>query len=88
MSTLRPRPALIRTILITYLSFAQHTTPDPESFIFTEWNQPFAPADRRNAKEMLEDVDHEYHGPDTGMHHIRKTLLKTWSDVDEMTTKH
>lgn len=64
-----------------------HTTPDPESFIFTEWNQPFAPADRRNAKEMLADIEHVYHGPDTGMHHIRRTLLKSWSDVDQMTRK-
>ncbi|EKM56905.1 uncharacterized protein PHACADRAFT_254282 [Phanerochaete carnosa HHB-10118-sp] len=62
-----------------------HTTPDPESFIFTEWNQPFAPADRRSAKEMLADIDHAYHGPDTGVHHIRKALLKNWSDVDQMT---
>jgi len=62
-----------------------HTTPDPDSFIFTEWNQPFAPADRRNAKEMLEDVNHSYHGIDTGMHSIRQTLLKSWRDVDEVT---
>ncbi|GJE86689.1 Bestrophin, RFP-TM, chloride channel-domain-containing protein [Phanerochaete sordida] len=64
-----------------------HTTPDPESFIFTEWNQPFAPADRRNAKEMLSDIEHAYHGLDTGVHHIRRTLIKSWADVDEMTRK-
>ena len=63
----------------------QHTTPDPESYIFTQWNQPFAPGDRRNAREMLDDIEHSYHGPGTGMHHIRKTLLKSWNDVDEMT---
>ncbi|KAI0337625.1 UPF0187-domain-containing protein [Trametopsis cervina] len=62
-----------------------HTTPDPESFIFNEWNQPFAPADRRSAKEMMEDVEHSYHGLDTGMHHIRQTLLRSWRDVDEKT---
>ena len=49
------------------------------------WNQPFAPADRRSAKEMMDDVEHSYHGLDTGMHHIRKTLLKSWKDVDEIT---
>ena len=65
--------------------FFQHTTPDPESYIFTQWNQPFAPADRRNAREMLDDVNHSYHGTETGMHSIRKTLLKSWLDVDEMT---
>ncbi|KIP01661.1 hypothetical protein PHLGIDRAFT_340523 [Phlebiopsis gigantea 11061_1 CR5-6] len=62
-----------------------HTTPDPESYIFTQWNQPFAPGDRRNAREMLDDLEHSYHGVGTGMHHIRKTLLKSWMDVDEMT---
>ncbi|KAI0088809.1 UPF0187-domain-containing protein [Irpex rosettiformis] len=62
-----------------------HTTPDPESFIFSQWNQPFAPGDRRNAREMMDDVEHSYHGLDTGMHHIRKTLLRSWRDVDEMT---
>ncbi|KAI0691844.1 UPF0187-domain-containing protein [Cytidiella melzeri] len=62
-----------------------HTSPDPESFIFTEWNQPFAPADRRSAKEMMEDVEHSYHGVDTGVHHIRQTLLRSWRDVDEVT---
>ncbi|KAJ3478799.1 hypothetical protein NLI96_g9513 [Meripilus lineatus] len=62
-----------------------HTCPEPNSFIFTQWNQPFAPADRRNAKEMMDDIDHSYHGPDTGMDSIRKTLLKSWRDVDEVT---
>ncbi|KAI0088883.1 UPF0187-domain-containing protein [Irpex rosettiformis] len=62
-----------------------HTTPAPDSFIFNEWNQPFAPADRRNAKAMMDDVEHAYHGVDSGMYHIRKTLLKSWRDVDSMT---
>ena len=66
----------------------QHTTPDPESYLFTQWNQPFAPADRRNARQMLDSVTHAYHGPDTGMYHIRKTMLQSWRDVDEMTRHH
>ncbi|KAI0684547.1 UPF0187-domain-containing protein [Cytidiella melzeri] len=65
-----------------------HTSPDPDSFIFTEWNQPFAPADRRSAKEMMEDVEHSYHGIDTGVHHIRQTMLRSWRDVDEATRHH
>ncbi|GJE93964.1 Bestrophin, RFP-TM, chloride channel-domain-containing protein [Phanerochaete sordida] len=64
-----------------------HTTPDPDSFIFSAWNQPFAPADRRNANEMLADVAHAYHQPETGVHHLRRTFLKGWSDVDKMTRR-
>ncbi|KAI0330090.1 UPF0187-domain-containing protein [Cubamyces sp. BRFM 1775] len=62
-----------------------HTCPDPEEYIFTAWNQPFAPGDRRTAEEMMNDVNHSYHGPETGMHSIRRTLLKGWWDVDQMT---
>ncbi|KAI0353376.1 UPF0187-domain-containing protein [Trametes cingulata] len=62
-----------------------HTCPDPEEYIFTAWNQPFAPGDRRTAEEMMSDVSHSYHGPDTGMHSIRRTLLKSWWDVDQIT---
>ncbi|KAI0819472.1 UPF0187-domain-containing protein [Trametes gibbosa] len=62
-----------------------HTCPDPEEYIFTAWNQPFAPGDRRTAEEMMSDVSHSYHGPETGMHSIRRTLLKGWWDVDQIT---
>ncbi|EMD31931.1 hypothetical protein CERSUDRAFT_119262 [Gelatoporia subvermispora B] len=62
-----------------------HTSPEPEVYIFSPWNQPFAPGDRRNAEEMMNDVDHAYHGPDTGMLSIRRTLLKSWWDVDQIT---
>ena len=34
---------------------------------------------------MLSDVTHSYHGPDTGMTSIRRTLLKSWWDVETMT---
>ena len=34
---------------------------------------------------MINDVNHSYHGPDTGMHSIRRTLLKSWWDVDQIT---
>ncbi|TFK91914.1 UPF0187-domain-containing protein [Polyporus arcularius HHB13444] len=62
-----------------------HTCPDPDEYIMTPWNQPFAPGDRRTAEEMMSDVNHSYHGPDTGMHSIRRTLLKSWWDVDQIT---
>ncbi|CAK5271734.1 unnamed protein product [Mycena citricolor] len=66
-----------------------HTTPDPSSFLFTTWNQPFAPADRRSAEELVAlqpDYVHSEH-PDSepGMATIRRTLLKNWRDVDRMT---
>ncbi|TCD62726.1 hypothetical protein EIP91_006524 [Steccherinum ochraceum] len=64
-----------------------HTTPDLDEFVFTEWNQPFAPADRRTAKDMMADANHDYHGPETGVHSIRKTLLKSWREVDEATRR-
>ncbi|KIP06316.1 hypothetical protein PHLGIDRAFT_107168 [Phlebiopsis gigantea 11061_1 CR5-6] len=65
-----------------------HTTPDTESYVFTQWNQPFAPGDRRNARQMLDDAAHAYHGLNTGVYHIRKTMLKNWRDVNEMTRHH
>lgn len=62
-----------------------HSCPEPDHFVFSAWNQPFAPGDRRTAEEMLNDVNHSYHGPETGMHSIRRTLLKSWWDVDQIT---
>ncbi|KAJ7053300.1 Bestrophin, RFP-TM, chloride channel-domain-containing protein, partial [Mycena amicta] len=60
-----------------------HTTPDPSTFVFTSWNQPFAPADRRSAEELYTHVDHADAEP--GMATIRRTLLKSWRDVDQIT---
>ena len=62
----------------------QHSCPEPDEYIITAWNQPFAPGDRRTAEEMVTDVDHLYH-TDEGMHSIRRTLLKSWWDVDQIT---
>ena len=78
-----PLPPPPRAPRLTCLS--QHTCPEPSDYIFTAWNQPFAPGDRRTAEEMLNDINHSYHGLDTGMHSIRRTLLKSWWDVDEIT---
>ncbi len=63
----------------------QHTSPEPDEYIFTTWNQPFVPSDRRTAVEIVNDVSHSYHGSDTGMHSIRRTLLKSWWDVEQIT---
>ena len=61
-----------------HFSINQHTSPDPNTYLFETWNHPFAPGDQRSAKEMVEDVEHAYHGPDTGMLHMRRTLLESW----------
>ena len=49
-------------------------------------NQPFAPADRRNALELTQC---EYHlpneGVEPGLASIRRTLVKGWKDVDTFT---
>jgi hypothetical protein len=34
--------------------------PDPSTFVSTSWNQPFAPADRRNAEELTANAQEEY----------------------------
>jgi len=59
-----------------------HPSSPPDQYIFTHWNQPFAPEDRRNAEDMVSDMDHEYYGEDTGMDSIRRTLLRSWKSVD------
>ncbi|KAF7979276.1 hypothetical protein HWV62_42968 [Athelia sp. TMB] len=66
-----------------------HTCPLPSSFIYSAWNQPFAPADRRTAEEIVADVEHEYHqmGPGVGLDSVRRTLLQSWRDVDLKTRK-
>ena len=50
-------------------------------------NQPFAPADRRNALELTQS-DAAYHlheGVEPGLASIRRTLVKGWKDVDTYT---
>ncbi|KAJ7848581.1 UPF0187-domain-containing protein [Mycena olivaceomarginata] len=67
-----------------------HTMPDPSTFVFTSWNQPFAPADRRNAEELTANAEEQYKHSDhadaePGLATIRRTLLKSWRDVDRIT---
>ncbi|KAJ7243175.1 UPF0187-domain-containing protein [Mycena haematopus] len=66
-----------------------HTTPDPSTFVFTSWNQPLAPADSRNAEELMANSEEYRHAqqPDAepGIAAIRRTLLKNWRDVDRIT---
>lgn len=37
----------------------------------------------RNAKEIIEDVEHDYHGPRTGMQTIRRALLQSYRKTAE-----
>jgi hypothetical protein len=67
--------------------------PDPSAFVFTSWNQPLAPADRRNAEELTLSADQEYKSSadadvQPGMASIRRTLLKNWRDVERITRHH
>ncbi|KAJ7031904.1 Bestrophin, RFP-TM, chloride channel-domain-containing protein [Mycena alexandri] len=66
-----------------------HTTPDPTQFIFSAWNQPLAPGDRRSAEELTANVDDYRHSDhadsEPGMMSIRRVLLKNWRDVDRIT---
>jgi len=59
-----------------------HPVLEPQAYIFSSSNQPFAPADCRSAEEIVSDVNHEYH---EHMHSIRRTLLKSWRQVEEVT---
>lgn len=73
----------------SYRVLHQHSSPDPSTFLFSAWNQPFAPGDRRTAEEMVSDAEHDYHkeGPGVGLDSVRRTLLKSYRDVDILTRK-
>nr|GAT50495.1 predicted protein [Mycena chlorophos] len=68
-----------------------HTTPAPDDFVFSAWNQPFAPGDRRSAEELAAaskagDYTHADHGDsEPGMMTIRRVLLWNYREVDRMT---
>ncbi|TFK67263.1 UPF0187-domain-containing protein [Pluteus cervinus] len=67
-----------------------HTNPDPKSYIFSAWNQPFAPTDRRSAADLVAGGDHEYVSPKfkgihPGMSSVNLTLINNWREVDLVT---
>ncbi|TRM55784.1 Bestrophin, RFP-TM, chloride channel-domain-containing protein [Schizophyllum amplum] len=73
-----------------------HTSPEPDDFVFSMWNQPFAPADRRTAHDLVAgNKDYTYpapgtedvgtKGPEPGLASVRRALLKGWRDVDLVT---
>ena len=63
----------------------QHPNITPPEFCYSGWNQPFAPSDRRTAEDMIRDERNEYCDKEKGLDKIRKTLLRSWSQVDEGT---
>lgn len=66
-----------------------HDPKAPSSFIFNDFNQPFAPADRRTATELLtEHKSNEYLDETHGMDNVHATLVRSWRSVTEMTTHH
>jgi len=65
-----------------------HDASPPSTYIFSDFNQPFAPADRRTASELLSGSPSEYHDETSGMENVRATLVRNWRSVNEMTTHH
>lgn len=67
-----------------------HTSPNPTDFVFSPLNQPFAPADKRSAQVIME-LGPDYVAPDAdarpGLNSIRRTLVKSWRNVDILTRK-
>ncbi|KAK0228314.1 Bestrophin, RFP-TM, chloride channel-domain-containing protein [Armillaria fumosa] len=64
-----------------------HPLPEPASFIFTPWNQPFAPGDRRTAAELVKGQSEYGHAEndENGMASIKQTLLRSWRHTDDLT---
>jgi predicted membrane chloride channel (bestrophin family) len=69
-----------------------HPLSKPSDYVYSALNQPFAPADRRSAPDLIsanEEYTHSAHGPDSkpGKHSLQRTFLKGWRDVDTLTRK-
>ncbi|TFK66120.1 UPF0187-domain-containing protein [Pluteus cervinus] len=67
-----------------------HTCPEPHTFVFSAWNQPFAPTDRRSAADLIAGGNNEYQNPESkeiqpGMASLRSTLVRNWKQVDRVT---
>ncbi|KAF7291210.1 hypothetical protein MIND_01264400 [Mycena indigotica] len=82
--------AFCRAIQRELHEIAAHTAPAPAEFVFSTWNQPLAPADRRSAAELVaaggNDYTHADHGDsEPGMMSIRRVLLKNYVDVERLT---
>lgn len=66
-----------------------HDACPPSAYVFSDFNQPFAPADRHTALQLLSGSgDQNYLDERSGVENVRATLVKSWRDVNEMTTHH
>jgi len=65
-----------------------HPSPAPESFVFNELNQPFAPSDRRSAQEIMSETEHDFHHHAKGLPSVRRALLNSWRDISDHTMHH
>ncbi|KAG8921813.1 hypothetical protein FRC01_014877 [Tulasnella sp. 417] len=64
-------------------NYDEHPAPDPSGFIFSQFNQPFAPHDRRSAVEILrQEKDTKDHETIAG---VRQTLVKNYQLISEAT---
>ncbi|KAF9259772.1 UPF0187-domain-containing protein [Marasmius fiardii PR-910] len=71
-----------------------HLSPEPPEFIFSSWNQPFAPADRRTAEDILsfgKELDSyqnaRHSDVQPGLSSLKRTLLQGWKNVDVLTRR-
>ncbi|KAG9016172.1 hypothetical protein FRB93_011646 [Tulasnella sp. JGI-2019a] len=64
-----------------------HPTPDPSTFIFSSRNQPFAPADRRTATDILAErqTHDESHSEEKVILGVRGVLLKSYGEIIKAT---
>jgi len=77
-----PLDAFCATIQRELHEITAHPVPEPSSYIFTAENQPFAPADRSTARQLVSDPSHAYSAQGTGMGSIHSTLLRSWREVN------
>ena len=64
-----------------------HDASPPSAYVFSELNQPFAPADRHSALQLLAGAgDQNYLDENSGVENMRATLVRSWRDVNELTT--
>jgi predicted membrane chloride channel (bestrophin family) len=62
-----------------------HTMPPLSSYVFSEYNQPFAPCDRRTAEVLNGRMEEYEHDGVVGEAAVRRTMIKNWRDVDTIT---
>ncbi|KAF7291163.1 hypothetical protein MIND_01259500 [Mycena indigotica] len=74
---------------------AAHTNPNPAEFVFSAWNQPFAPTDRRSSEALVADATSDYSLPsskvdqssstDGGSVSLQQMLVRNWREIEGRT---